>query len=1545
MPFKGLANKLKTKTGAEATTAPVAAPAPAKAPLPAKPAPTPKKTGVFGGLAATLKSPPPAPAPVVAAKPTLPAPVQPTYGPPKPGAFGNTSSLLSQPYAPKQPDLTFGSSNSTLQIPTVQQQTVVNKAVDKVVDTVDNYQKKPGAGPAAVRTVVDTVKNFDDAVMATGQTKDPVTGEEKSTVRQAIDYGRAGIAGVGLLPPFLAFNAAGQAAENLQPEKPKGAEWLNPAKVSTFVGKKTVKGAATGINKAFGAVTKFGGAGVNAAQEGYFDAYNTITKGLDRSGEGDSKPSEAALAFGNEFGGLAALVIAGKIASEGVGAVKNAKMRTVGTNEVVRSAKQVLAIEKSTNVLGQEKRVAPETVKTNYRKLAQEVHPDKGGTAQQFQVVNQAKLILEDYNTLSGKQFRAKYQAPLVEVNKVIKQLPEKTGQAPQAPVAAKPAFQGLADQVKGKGLATTPSAPPVKAPGAPYVIPPGMKVVSVDVVPTPEQTTAFQEAGFNAFKTPEIPGPVMFEGAAPTPVPVQAPAIPAPVSAAPAAPVVGRNVAKAQADIAEARQLMETAPEASTDPDVKTKADYQRYIDEADTFVEKRAPQPAPAAPKAPAPAPVSRYNEIVKAQRAKLKERTEQARKVEDSHFRYQRLDQLAKQSKAEGFELAAIRRGIEGVPTTKELQNAMKTLESNHSGKSIMIDGQAAKATGKVSFGRHQVELADGTTKYVESAKIESAPVTNEMALAYIKENATRRLEEFAKHYDVGTTPKKTLPAPKAETKKVTVNTEAPKLTSQKPEVAVVSQVDRLKEYIGDIFTIQEPVGSLWKSNGNTLYITLNKDRMGFASWLRQQNFIESAQEDGNNVYKVTLKENQSKVTQKPSSSLPKPKEVSVETPVTTGEFQKKALTPEKTPTHNMFEKAFKMQVDQQYEKKIRSIEAVKKEMLTLEDLEPQYKALPKNRDQWTAAQRELASRYRLYKDSVAKNKEFYNYWTGPSLADPSIPRVEALKTPSENAKTNYRAEYIKDVKKLISSGHNVPAEMIAQFPEFKSAVNARARYEKGYNTSFANKSTAVDYSTQKDYGFKIKNQDGTPISEANIKTITQAAHELEKAIGPIKDIVAASDLTVAHTQGKYPFLTSDRSGQYHSGNKTITVGMQGIHAFAHEMAHFIDHVAGTSAVQVKKGRTLGGAYNPELMMKARSLMNGSDYQIEKATKTTGRAMTELEKANARRLKAQIGYYKSPNEVFARLVEQLVAEKLGTRLVGSGSEIANGVSSYRESPAYWSKEHFAELRELVEAEIQDKITQARTSTGTTPESFGEVYQYENGKPTEIVPSPETMEVAQKPKEVSSLPEKKAPVAEAPKPEPVKAEPKPEAKPQPAPKPVEGGEVAKSKVGKSIEAKTVEKGLADAFSETAGYSKLTIKDQAEKVTDLINNDFQKARDIINGKAEVPDGIYGEYLIKAMEDYALLNGDAELALEVANSALTSATSRLAQGMRLLAERNPDSPVARLQELKKIKEEVAVKRRGKTKEKVVEEMKEAVKKTKTRHTKERWADFITEITC
>lgn len=71
------------------------------------------------------------------------------------------------------------------------------------------------------------------------------------------------------------------------------------------------------------------------------------------------------------------------------------------------------------------------------------------------------------------------------------------------------------------------------------------------------------------------------------------------------------------------------------------------------------------------------------------------------------------------------------------------------------------------------------------------------------------------------------------------------------------AAVDVVGTLKKQIGDIFSLQEPSGSLWKSSGNTLYIRMNKDNPGYAAWLRGRNFVESAQEAGNNVYKIVLK----------------------------------------------------------------------------------------------------------------------------------------------------------------------------------------------------------------------------------------------------------------------------------------------------------------------------------------------------------------------------------------------------------------------------------------------------------------------------------------------------------------------------------------------------------------------------------------------------------------------------------------------------------------------------------------------------------------
>lgn len=74
--------------------------------------------------------------------------------------------------------------------------------------------------------------------------------------------------------------------------------------------------------------------------------------------------------------------------------------------------------------------------------------------------------------------------------------------------------------------------------------------------------------------------------------------------------------------------------------------------------------------------------------------------------------------------------------------------------------------------------------------------------------------------------------------------------------------------LKKQIGDIFEVTKPVGDLWESKGDTVFISLKKDRAGFASYMRELNFVDNAQEAGNNVYKIKLKKNAKKTIGAPS-----------------------------------------------------------------------------------------------------------------------------------------------------------------------------------------------------------------------------------------------------------------------------------------------------------------------------------------------------------------------------------------------------------------------------------------------------------------------------------------------------------------------------------------------------------------------------------------------------------------------------------------------------------------------------------------------------
>lgn len=175
----------------------------------------------------------------------------------------------------------------------------------------------------------------------------------------------------------------------------------------------------------------------------------------------------------------------------------------------------------------------------------------------------------------------------------------------------------------------------------------------------------------------------------------------------------------------------------------------------------------------------------------------------------------------------------------------------------------------------------------------------------------------------------------------------------------------------------------------------------------------------------------------------------------------------------------------------------------------------------------------------------------------------------------------------------------------------------------------------------------------------------------------------------------------------------------------------------------------------------------------------------------------------------------------------------------------------------------------------------------------------------------------------------------------------LAPSKVGANIQEKAVEQGLTDSFGGVAGYEPITIKDQAERAAKFMNTDIDEAIRAVKGETPLPGGLRGETLIKAMEDYAMGKGDSALLRDIAQSPLVSETSAHAQGLRLLAERNPESAVSAMSDIAKTREAaLSEKVLGgsvpRARNAVVKQIQGEIGKVRTPKT---WGEFVDSITC
>lgn len=302
--------------------------------------------------------------------------------------------------------------------------------------------------------------------------------------------------------------------------------------------------------------------------------------------------------------------------------------------------------------------------------------------------------------------------------------------------------------------------------------------------------------------------------------------------------------------------------------------------------------------------------------------------------------------------------------------------------------------------------------------------------------------------------------------------------------------------------------------------------------------------------------------------------------------------------------------------------------------------------------------------------------------------------------------FKEEYRKLVKESVSHGRPVPQEVIDQLPEFKLAQDARERYEKGLHTSFANRSAAINDTMQKEQGFKVKRQDGKPITEEQIKEISTGVDEMVKVLGPeLRDMMRGTDLTISHTSGKHPFL-SDAGGQYHPLDRSISAGINNflgkpIKALAHETGHWLDFEAGRVLNSKALIRPKSGGPSTEtkyvseadrstkpLYELARRTMSDS-YRVQKLIKTTKLSnLPSSEREEIEVMKVVLGpYWHEARELWARMFEQYIATKLG-----SGGVSVRTPEQYQAAPAYWTKEAWTKLEPLFEEALKTRMDAMR-------------------------------------------------------------------------------------------------------------------------------------------------------------------------------------------------------------------------------------------------------------
>ena len=293
--------------------------------------------------------------------------------------------------------------------------------------------------------------------------------------------------------------------------------------------------------------------------------------------------------------------------------------------------------------------------------------------------------------------------------------------------------------------------------------------------------------------------------------------------------------------------------------------------------------------------------------------------------------------------------------------------------------------------------------------------------------------------------------------------------------------------------------------------------------------------------------------------------------------------------------------------------------------------------------------------------------------------------------------FEREYRRIVLKAIRRGETIPPHVLNADETFQKAVTGYERYLKARVTSFSNTKNALSVAAS---GYKIKVQSGKPVTLEHLEHVETGMHEIQlalTAIGVGCDLPALArhvGLTIAHTDGKHPFLKR-ASGLYVVGERTISTGTvicgRLLRSLAHEFAHMLDYEAGRASAAThgrEKALTDSLAMTRTepmamVLLNAGHLLNrGSEADILFKKLAGQLAATHEDRTRLRWNRARLGaYWHRKVEIWARLVEQRFALALPS------VEIAYD-PDYSGQMAYWPNERVLEWAPVIDATLAQMI-----------------------------------------------------------------------------------------------------------------------------------------------------------------------------------------------------------------------------------------------------------------